>query len=82
MAKNHLKLALEYDANDDVLYASLGKPRPSLGEDLENGVTVFRDEETGEIVGFDVYGFADYFKHHQKKLEIPLTPRVGALASR
>ena len=80
MAKS-VKLVLEYDAKSDVLFGSLGKPRPSLGEDLKNGVTVFRNEESGEVVGFDIYGFAERLRG--KKLEIPLSPElVSAITSR
>jgi len=44
----------EYDGSADVLYPSLGPPRPAVGVDVGEGLVVRYEEETGEIVGLTV----------------------------
>jgi len=46
---NELKIA--YDQENDVLYMSLGDPKDSLCETLENGVVIKRDPITSSIIG-------------------------------
>jgi uncharacterized protein YuzE len=49
------ELHLSYDEEADVLYLSLGNPRPALGLDL--GEMVLRyDEEANEVRGFTFTG--------------------------
>jgi len=45
------QLNWEYDEEADVLYISVGKPRPALGMDIGEGVIVRWDEQTREVVG-------------------------------
>jgi uncharacterized protein YuzE len=46
----------DYDEDADVLYISVGKPRPALGLDIGQGVVVRYDEASKEIVGLTVMG--------------------------
>ena len=48
-----------YDEEADVLYISIGKPRSSVGIDIGDGLTVFYDEETNEIVGITIIGIRE-----------------------
>jgi uncharacterized protein YuzE len=46
----------DYDDEADVLYLSVGKPRPAVGIDIGDGVVLRYDEETQEVVGLTVIG--------------------------
>ncbi|MBN1424231.1 DUF2283 domain-containing protein, partial [Candidatus Fermentibacteria bacterium] len=46
----------EYDEEADVLYLSMGEPRPAMGIDIGEGTIVRYDEDSGEVVGLTVTG--------------------------
>lgn len=50
----HGSLDWEYDREADVLYLSVGPPRPAVGIDVGEGLIVRLDEGTGEILGLTV----------------------------
>lgn len=50
------QLTWEYDEEADVLYISVGKPRPALGVDIGEGVIVRWDEQEKEVVGVTIIG--------------------------
>jgi len=50
------QLDWEYDEEADVLYISVGKPRPAVGVDIGEGVIVRWDEKRKEIVGLTIIG--------------------------
>ena len=54
--EEHGTLDWEYDSEADVLYLSVGSPRPAVGVDVGEGLVVRYDEATGEIVGLTVMG--------------------------
>jgi uncharacterized protein YuzE len=45
----------EYDADADVLYLSIGEPRPGYGEETPEG-HIARFDETGEFCGVTLVG--------------------------
>ena len=45
----------EFDADNDVLYLSIGKPRPGYGEETPEG-HVLRFDEQGEFCGLTLFG--------------------------
>jgi uncharacterized protein YuzE len=47
----------EFDEEADVLYISVGKPRPAVGVDIGEGVVVRYDERRKEVVGLTIVGF-------------------------
>jgi len=49
-------VARTYDAEADVLYLSVGEPRPALGIDIGDGVVVRYDETAREVVGVTLIG--------------------------
>lgn len=59
-----------YDEEGDYLDIFIGKSRPNYGEEVSDGVTVFKDEETDEIIGVGILGFR---KRAKKLNEIELT---------
>jgi uncharacterized protein YuzE len=50
------QLDWEYDEEADVLYISVGKPRPAVRVDIGEGVIVRWDEKKKEIVGLTIIG--------------------------
>jgi len=50
------QLEWKYDGEADVLYISVGKPRPAVGVDIGEGVIVRWDEKKKEIVGLTIIG--------------------------
>lgn len=50
-------MRIYYDEEGDYLNIFIGSPRPNYGEDLTPGVTVFKDEETDEVVGIGILNF-------------------------
>ena len=45
-----------YDEDADVLYLSMGTPRPALGVGIGDGVVLRYDETTNEVVGVTLIG--------------------------
>jgi uncharacterized protein YuzE len=45
-----------YDREADVLYLSLGEPRPALGVDIGDGIIVRYDEDEKSLVGLTLVG--------------------------
>jgi uncharacterized protein YuzE len=50
-------LTWEYDEEADVLYISIGEPRPAVGTDIGEGVVVRYDQTKKEVVGITILGF-------------------------
>jgi uncharacterized protein YuzE len=48
------RLDWDYDAEGDVLYVSLGKPRKATGIDIGDGLVVRYDERRNEVVGVTI----------------------------
>lgn len=45
-----------YDVEADVLYLSVGAPRPALGIDIGDGIVLRYDETAHELVGLTIVG--------------------------
>lgn len=52
-------LTWDYDEDADVLYISVGQPRPAVGVDIGDGLIVRYDEANHEVVGLTVIGMRD-----------------------
>ncbi len=50
------KISWEYDEDADVLYLSIGEPKPAVGVDIGEGVVLRYSEEQKELVGLTVIG--------------------------
>lgn len=46
----------DYDEDADVLYLSIGEPRPAIGIDIGDGLVLRYDEGQREVVGLTVIG--------------------------
>lgn len=49
----------DYDEDADVLYLSVGSPRPALSVDLGDGLIARYDGERHEVVGLTIVGFRE-----------------------
>jgi len=54
--KKATTISWDYDEGADVLYLSIGEPRPAVGVDIGEGVILRYDEARGEIVGLTFIG--------------------------
>lgn len=52
-------LTWDYDEEADVLYLSVGEPRPAVGVDIGDGLVLRFDEVRGEVAGLTVIGLRD-----------------------
>ncbi len=49
-------LTWDYDEDADVLYLSVGEPRPAVGIDIGDGLVLRFDEARREVAGLTVIG--------------------------
>ena len=54
-------IQISYDRIGDVLYLSVGDPRPAVSEEIGDDVLLRLDLETGEPVGLTVLNFSARF---------------------
>lgn len=52
-------LTWDYDEEADVLYISVGEPRPALGVHIGEGVVLRYDETVKEVVGLTLIGLRE-----------------------
>jgi uncharacterized protein YuzE len=50
------EVSWDYDEEADVLYLSVGEPRPAIGVDIGEGVIARYDEAQKEVVGITLIG--------------------------
>ena len=48
-----------FDEEADVLYISIGEPRPSVGTDIGEGTIVRFNEKSNEVTGITIIGFRE-----------------------
>jgi len=53
------EITWDYDEEADVLYISIGEPRPALGVDIGEGVVLRYDEANKEVVGLTLIGLRE-----------------------
>lgn len=64
---------ISYDEEADYLEIFAGEPGTNYGEEIEQDVTLFRDEETNEAVGIGIFNFKKRAKSLQEiKLDLPI----------
>ena len=71
---------LFYDTEGDVLYLSIGEPRPAVSEELGDDVLLRVDTETGEIVGLTVLNLSSRFGSVQLPQSLPVEIDLRKLA--
>ena len=67
-------LNLDYDKKNDVLYISIGRPKPSYGEEDVPGIVILKDIITDEITGITVFDFMKRIQSNDiKNLNLPIS---------
>ena len=74
------KLRIHYDEEGDYLDMFVGEPRPNYGEELTEGITIFRDENTNEVVGVGIINFKKQ-SQNLKNIELPFDVDFSAAAT-
>ena len=66
-------MSIYYDEEGDYLDIFVGEPKSNYGEEVTEGITVFKDEETNEIIGVGILNFKKRAKKLQEiKLDLPI----------
>lgn len=76
MANRSKRLIISYKSRTDVLYISIGKPRPGYCEDKGKGFLVRIDPKTKEIIGFTI---VDFTAKKTKTATLPLDFNITTL---
>ena len=53
MEKNDV-MQVAYDADTDILYLSIGEPRPAISREIGDDVVLRLDPNTGDIIGLTI----------------------------
>ena len=69
------KLSIHYDEEADFLELRIGKPTPSIYDDMGNDIFQRKDEKTGKIKGFAVFNFKKRSKF--KEISVPLPINIS-----
>ena len=51
-----------YDRDCDVLYLSIGEPRPAITRGAQNGLLIRSDPETREVIGLTILHYEAKFR--------------------
>ena len=56
----------DYDIDEDILYLSIGEPKPAITQEIEEGILIRKDIKTGEIVGVTIIDYKDRLNKKEK----------------
>jgi uncharacterized protein YuzE len=72
--------SVDYDAESDVLYLSVGNPRSAIGEETPEGHVLLFDVETGEFCGLTLVSIRHLLAVHDDTLTVtmPHLQRIDA----
>lgn len=55
-------MRIYYDEEGDYLTIFIGDSKPNYGEDMSDGVTIFKNQETDEVIGIGILNFKNKTK--------------------
>ena len=70
MFTSNINVTYDYDEEEDILYLSIGEPRPSITEEIEEGVLIRKDISTKEITGVTILDYMDRI-NKKEKINVP-----------
>ena len=74
------EMRIYYDEEGDYLTIFIGDSKPNYGEDIEEDVTLFKDQETSEIIGLGILNFREKAKSLKDiELKLPFKVNFSAL---
>lgn len=65
------KMKIDYDRDNDILYISFGKPRPSYVEEMDSNFLLRYDMETDHLTGITIINFSKHVIEF-KNLDLPI----------
>lgn len=69
---------VDYDVEADVLYLSIGPPRPALGEETPEGHILLFDAKTGEFCGLTLVNIGSLVaRHGDARVTLPHAERIA-----
>jgi len=75
------EMRIYYDEESDYLTIFIGDSKPNYGEDIEEGITLFKDEETNEVIGIGILSFRKRTKSLKDiELKLPFKVNFSALS--
>ena len=73
-------MKIYYDEEGDYLTIFVGDSKPNYGEEVSSGITIFKDEETDEIIGIGILNFRKKAKDLDEiELNLPFKINFSAL---
>lgn len=74
------EMRIYYDEEGDYLTIFIGNSKPNYGEDIEEDVTLFKDQGTNEIIGLGILNFREKAKSLKDiELKLPFKINFSAL---
>ena len=74
------KMTLHYDQESDYLQIFIEGSSPTYGQEVGEDITVFRNKDTGEVVGVGILNFKKRTKSFDNlKLDLPLNVNFSDL---
>lgn len=70
-------LRISYDKDADVMYVSIGDPKPAICETLDNGVIIRYDEKSDKVIGFTIIDFIKRFSIKEETISVNLMAELS-----
>ena len=51
------EMRIYYDEEGDFLEIFVGDSKPNYGEDMDDDITIFKDQESDKVVGVGIFNF-------------------------
>ena len=73
-------MRLYYDEEGDYLTIFIGDSKPNYGEDVDDDITLFKDERTNEVIGVGILNFKERAKSlNSIELDLPFKVNFSAI---
>jgi len=66
------KMRVYYDEEGDYLEIRIGEKTENYGEEVNDNVTIFKDENTDEVVGVGILNFKSRANLHNLEVDLPI----------
>jgi len=66
------KMRVYYDEEGDYLEIRIGESTENYGEDVNNDITIFKDERTDEVVGIGILNFKEKANLNNLEVDLPI----------
>ncbi len=71
-------LSLNYDKKFDVLYISIGEPKPSYGDESIDGIVILHSIANDDVTGVTIFDFKKRLNENSlKDLNLPINIDFG-----